>query len=376
MLPFILYIWTGSSHCFRVMNVQQTIIKGIKEQLFFNNYLVLPGFGGFVLKSRPAHFSASGGLLLPPSKTVSFNAQLKQNDGILAIWLQNKVSCSADEALGHLQDFSGFCTGILNAKRRLSLEGIGFFYLDFENNICFEPQQDSNFLSSSFGLAPVSIKELEPEIAGIKTGSVFIDRRPHIQEAPEKPVKLRNYKKLINPAMFGIILICLLALLVSNSTIKGELRSSVFGENLKGVYTPLSYPELVIAATALKNDTYVADANGIATIDLESEKTLAVKVTGSFLHTGSPISFKPERTTTARRIAKFEIVLGCFTLSSNAKRMVRKLSGQNIRAAISGKNAKGMYVVSNGNFDTKEEALRKLQDLKNNFPHAWIKQGE
>src|SRR5437868_7519242 len=141
------------------MNVQQTIIKGIKEQLFRNDYLVLPNFGGFVLKSSPSRFSASGGLLIPPTKTVTFNVQLKQNDGILAIWLQNTLGCTSNEALAHLKDFSEFCSGILNAKRRLTLEGIGFFYLDFENNVCFEPQQDSNFLTRSFGLTPVSIRE-------------------------------------------------------------------------------------------------------------------------------------------------------------------------------------------------------------------------
>lgn len=359
------------------MNVQQTIIRGIKEQLFVNNYLVLPGFGGFVLKSRPAHFSASGGLLMPPSKTISFNAQLKQNDGILALWLQNKANCSANEALVHLQEFAGFCSGILNAKRRLSLEGIGFFYLDFENNICFEPQQDANFLSSSFGLAPLSVKAIEPEITEPDPEPVFIDRTASAAKAAEKPVRTaRNYRKLVTPAMFGIILVCLLALLVTNSNLKGELRSSLIGERLKGTYAPVSYPELAIAATAPKNDAYVTDANGIATIELEHEKSLAVRVTGSLPVMGSPASAMPDHKARHSRLMKFEIVLGCFTLPANAKRMVRKLSGQNIRAVISGRNAKGMYVVSNGSFDTKEEAIQKLQDLKDSYPNAWIKQDE
>src|SRR5688572_27641542 len=131
------------------MNVQQTIISGIREQLFFHEYLVLPGFGGFVLQSAPSHFSPSGSLLIPPSKTLSFNSQLKQNDGILARWLEKKLGCSMIEATAHLKDFTEFCSGILSVKRRLNLEGIGFFYLDFENNICFEPKQDSNFLTAS-----------------------------------------------------------------------------------------------------------------------------------------------------------------------------------------------------------------------------------
>src|SRR4051812_36740741 len=113
------------------MNVQQTIIKGIQEQLFYNDYLVLPDFGGFVLKKKASHYSPTGGSIIPPSKTVSFNVQLKQNDGILVLWLQNKLACTSSEALSHLVEFSHYCSGILNTKRRLTLDGIGFFYLDF-----------------------------------------------------------------------------------------------------------------------------------------------------------------------------------------------------------------------------------------------------
>lgn len=362
------------------MNIQQTIIKGIREQLFFNNYLVLPNFGGFVLKSNPSHYSASGGLLVPPSKTVSFNAQLKQNDGILAIWLQNTLKCHANEALSHLTDFSEFCSGILNAKRRLSLEGIGFFYLDFENNICFEPQQDSNFLTKSFGLAPVSIKELEPEpeLAEVKKEPVFVDRTLHASKTEEglpHIKKRRNYSRVITPVLFSVIFIVLLGLLVNNSSMQGELRSSMFGSNLKGTYSPLTYSDLDLENSTVKNPAYVADANGIATLELEDSKKIAVKAVETGL--SSPhITTSLSNYKVKLHSGNFEIVLGCFTVLENAERMVNKLSAKRIEAAVTGKNNKGMYVVSNGNYSTKEEAISKLMEVKDTFPHAWIKSAE
>jgi hypothetical protein len=358
------------------MNLQQTIIQGIKEQLFFNDYLVLPGFGGFVLKSTPSHFSASGGLLIPPSKTVSFNAQLKQNDGILAIWLQNKIGCTAPESIRHLQDFSEFCSGVLNAKRRFSLEGIGFFYLDFENNICFEPQQDSNFLSKSFGLSPVSLKEIEPLTNEIKKENVFVDRKSPEPEKREDGLKRkRNYRRLINPVLLGITLMSLLGLLVTNSKLNGELRSSIIGRNSTGNYVPVAYPDLGLNAAPAKKSAYVADANGIATVDIEDGKTVAVKVFEKALH-ASAGSLLPPRAKTHSAGHRFEIVLGCFAIPQNARRMVNNLSARHIEAAISGKNAKGMYVVSNGSYSTKEEAVQRLQEMQQSFPHAWIKTGE
>jgi|GEM_PF-701623 len=360
------------------MSIQQTIIQGIKEQLFFNDYLVLPNFGGFVLKSKPAHFSTSGGLLIPPSKTVSFNAQLKQNDGILAIWLQNALKCHASEAISHLHEFAGYCSGILNAKRRLSLEGIGFFYLDFENNICFEPQQDSNFLTRSFGLGPVSVKELEPQplINEVKKESVFVDRTLHTTEPVAQTSQTRrSYGKMVTPLLVAILVVSLLGLLVNNTFIKGELRSSLFNDSKKSSYAPLQYSELNLFANPLKIPTYVADANGVATLELSDAKKIAVRVVLENSLNGAI------NTTATRHISRpvkgnFEIVLGCFTVLENAKRMVNKLSSQRIDAAVSGKNNKGMYVVSNGTYSTKEEAINNLKQIKEDFPHAWIKKAE
>ena len=358
------------------MSVQQTIIRGIKEQLFFNDYLVLPNFGGFVLKARSAHFSKSGGLLLAPSKTVSFNAQLKQNDGILSTWLQNALQCSTKDAMAHLHDFSEFCSGILAAKRRLSLEGIGFFYLDFENNICFEPQQDANFLTSSFGLASVSIKELEQTVEVPKKERVFVDRFvPATENILPVARARRNYGKMVTPLLIAILFVSLLGLVVNNVPIKGELQSSLFGGESEGTYTVVNYTDLILKENSFKTPAYVADANGIASIEFENSKKIAVKAfdTKFNLHAANTSGLKRSTSVVS---GKFEVVLGCFTVLENAKRMIHKLSKQKVNAEVTGQNNKGMYVVSNGGYSTKDEAINRLQQLKDRFPNAWIKTSE
>ena len=357
------------------MSIQQIIIKGIKEQLFLNSYLVLPGFGGFVLKSNAAHFS--GALILPPSKTVSFNAQLKQNDGLLAIWLQAKLNCTNAEALSHLHEFAGFCTGVLNTRRRLSLDTIGFFYLDFENNVCFEPQQDANFLTGSFGLAPVAVKELEPEVVEIKKEPAFADRTLHVEKAADLPKARRSYSRLLVPAALMIVFLSSLLLFVSHTKINGPLKASLFSDNNKSTYTPLIYPQLQMVSGAHQNEAYVADANGVATLSFENDKTIAVKVLNNVVKPEVLKDYKPVYNTTIKNNpGKFEIVLGCFTVLDNAHKMVTKLSKQNIQAFVSGKNAKGMYVVANGSFDNKDIAINKLAEIKGVYPNAWLKQPE
>ncbi|MCE3258794.1 MAG: hypothetical protein K0S12_435 [Bacteroidetes bacterium] len=356
------------------MNTHQTILKGIKEQLFLNDYLVIPNFGGFILKKSSAHFSSSGTLILPPSKSVSFNVQLKQNDGLFVQWLQNEMKCEAKEALSHLHDFAEYCRSLLQTRGRLTIEGIGFFYLDFENNICFEPQQQTNFLSSSFGLTPVSLKELDIEVP-VKNETVFIDRKSDVI-APvktEETFKRRNYRKMAAVAVSGAILFSTLVIIISNNKITGRLKASLLGKETKTFYSPLNYSDIQLSELSIAKKDYVADANGIAAIELDN-KTIAVKAMEIEASTTKVVKHSSSYAAKVNFSNKnFEVVLGCFSILNNAHKMVSKLSDKQIRAAVTGQNEKGLYVVSGGGYDTKEEAMAQLNELKTAFPNAWIR---
>lgn len=359
------------------MNVHQSIIKGIKELLFLNDYLVIPKFGGFVLKSYSSRYTSNKTHILPPSKTVSFNAQLKQNDGVLANWLQHAINCQADTALMHVQEFSEFCSGILNTKRRLTLDSIGLFYLDFENNLCFEPQQDSNFLSSSFGLGSIALNELVTEApkADSKSETVFVNRvnpktEPETTAGSEKKTNGHSFRKPLGIAALVLILFSSLSLLVTQLNMTGVLKSSLFENRSKSGYQNVNYPEFKLKAPFSNNTDYVVNANGLAVLKLDKNTSLTVKVNEGVLPEGRPKKFLARGKTSA----SFEIVFGCFTIKSNANRFVKTLRQNQITAEISSLNHKGMYVVSYGGFSTKSQAMAEIETIKANYPSAWIKQ--
>ena len=58
-----------------------SIFKHIVDLLYNNDCVILPGFGAFVLKNKSAF--RKGDEFFPPSKYVSFNSMLKENDGLL-----------------------------------------------------------------------------------------------------------------------------------------------------------------------------------------------------------------------------------------------------------------------------------------------------
>lgn len=351
------------------MSIQQQIVRGIGSLLHQHDYLVLPDFGGFVLKSGPAHLSSSGLQLHPPFKTLSFNSRLRQNDSILATWLQEQLNCSPHEALGHLRDFSAYCHALLQSRRRLNLEGIGFFFLDFEGNIGFEPQADVNFLTDSFGFGPVHLTPLQP-IHEVKEPKLFEDRAI-VMPATATQVRRRiPMRRVVIPALGAMALFGLLLMFVSNNRISGQIKASLFGDAQPANYYPLSYPELSLPNVSGSPLAYVADANGIATVELDS-KLIAVKaIEASAVYPATSIR------NSSRSLApgNFEIVLGCFTVSQNAERLAAHISGKNgLATRVSERNEKGMFVVSMGAYATKLEATEALVSLKQMFPKAWIK---
>jgi hypothetical protein len=351
------------------VNLHNKIAEGIKELLHQQDYVVVPNFGGFVTQVHFSQYLVEKNILTPPGKIISFNKQLRQNDGVLAFWLQSKLNISSEIALNHITEFSDYCQQILTARRRLSIDNLGFFYLDFENNICFEPKNDTNYLLDSFGLTPVILNEL-PLAEEIKKEPEFIDRKVE-ETKQELPIKRkRNLKPLAYVALGGSILFFTLAALVNINKTNGPLLSGVFNSSVTKTYKPLQYSDIVLEKNISETKPYIANANGIAVIEMD-KKSIAVNLNENI--TSSPTFSESSSNNNAITHSRFQIVLGCFSLKNNAEKMVKKLKHEKVNAAIAGINAKGMHVVSCAGFNTKEEALNYLSNIKNTFPTAWIK---
>lgn len=347
------------------MIVQKAIINGISELLYNHDYVVVPGFGGFVSRNQLSHYSVNKEVLNPPSKKILFNVQLKQNDGILASWLKEKINCDFNQANKHIEEFAAHCKVLLDTKHRLEFENLGLFYLDFEKNICFEPKTDINFLIDSFGLSSITLKELEKE--EVQKVIETKDRFEKVEITPT--IKKRNYRRIATLAV-GIPVLGMAILFAVNFVKPNTISySKVFGGVNEMSYSPLNYNSSVAELEVKSATPYVVDANGYATINLFENKTVAVNIS----------AVKTESHTITKRYSheiimngKYQVVMGCFSVKGNAKKFIRTLSSENLRAGISGVNAKGLHVVSCGAFNDKESAVALLQSIKSKYPNAWV----
>lgn len=291
-------------------------------------------------------------------------------------WLQKEIRCTATESKIHVEEFAQYCNSVLASKRRMNIEQIGFFFLDFENNLCFEPRQDVNFLSSSFGLPNVSLNEPQalPEKNTSKKENLFTDRT--VKEAATEPVqesistsrakpRSRRYLAYISLSVlvFGILLS-----LINLSGVQGVLHSALLSKSGKRVYYSLPYSNLDMEKPNTSHQLIVADYRGIARFEPESGLVFHVR-TGSVPEKAHAVAHNKGTSLQGA----YEIVFGCFAVKSNAGRFATRLERRNLNVKVTNLQDKHLFAVSLGEYRTKDEARTDLQKLREEFPSAWIK---
>ena len=132
-------------------NMDEIIVALILE----HNCVIIPSFGGFVSKDVSASIDFDKGTMLPPSKHLLFNIQLKNNDGLLTAALSRAQGINFIEANDLISKTVQTIQSDLKSGKKVSLENIGTFHYNHENILVFEQDRYFNFLLSSYGLAPL-----------------------------------------------------------------------------------------------------------------------------------------------------------------------------------------------------------------------------
>lgn len=125
------------------------------ELLLRHNCVIVPAFGGFVAREVSARIDYTSGKMTPPSKSLLFNKQLINNDGLLITELARHQNISYDQAAAEIKGLVSDWNTRLKQGGRIELDKIGTIYLDTERNLCFEQDRFFNLLLGSFGLGQV-----------------------------------------------------------------------------------------------------------------------------------------------------------------------------------------------------------------------------
>ena len=125
--------------------------KFISDLLYRYECVIVPNFGGFVTNQISAKVNHFTHTFYAPSKQLTFNSHLQNNDGLLANYIATTNKTSYSKAVDFINEsVSEWSLQLKNEE--LELENIGSLNLNEEGKLIFEPANTINYLTSSFGL--------------------------------------------------------------------------------------------------------------------------------------------------------------------------------------------------------------------------------
>jgi hypothetical protein len=148
-----------------------------------------------------AHVTGSASSFFPPKKVVSFNANVKNNDGLLANHVALQEKMSYELAVIKIGDVVNEWTYLLQNRNRVVLKNIGEISVNNEMNWVFEPANTINYLTDSFGLTPFISPEITREV--LKQEVEALEEKAPIIFTPERK---RDYSYLKYAAIFVVML--------------------------------------------------------------------------------------------------------------------------------------------------------------------------
>ena len=129
------------------------ISQYISELLFRYDCVVVPGFGAFLSEKVSAKIDKNSGEFFPPCKRISFNTQLKSNDGLLANHISSVEEITYENAISKINKQVDFAIKSLENSETIEFPNIGSLTNSKKGKITFEPTNKNNFLKDSFGLS-------------------------------------------------------------------------------------------------------------------------------------------------------------------------------------------------------------------------------
>jgi hypothetical protein len=304
----------------------------IAQLLYRYQCVTVPGFGAFLTETQSAQLNESTNTFSPPKKMISFNANLKNNDGLLANHIAQAEKTSYEYAVSAIQYEVFTWRKTLEEKNVFSLKNIGNLCLNADHNLVFIPYDETNYLSSSFGLAPFVSPLVKREI--FEKQIEAIEEKETIEFVPET----RTASPYLKYA----------AIFVLGLGLTGSVGYSIYQNQIAS--------ETMLVETAVQKQVQ----NKI------QEATFFIK---------SPVPAVTLSVKSAVTEVKmpYHIMAGVYREEKNAEKTFKQLTDLGYNARRIAPNKNGLFPVLYGSYSTFAEAQKAQSEIqKNHNPEAWI----
>lgn len=184
-----------------------SMIEHIEYLMLSNDCVVVPGFGAFIAQYTSSNNCAQNSTFTSPKRSISFNASINHNDGLLANSIAKKASIPYAEALKQIEKSTTICRQALSDGSEVPFGRLGFFISNGEGHIEFIPFHHEYANDDFFGLQSFSFPTLAERNAQVATEETVSET----YSEPEINIGRRNWfsHKTVQIAASIVMLVCL-----------------------------------------------------------------------------------------------------------------------------------------------------------------------
>ena len=328
----------------------------ISDLLYRHDCVIIPGLGGLITNYRSAQIHPVSHTFRPPSKSIRFNVNLQEDDGLLANYVSSCESISFASAQSKIERFVFSIQNDLEHKKEARLPKIGVLSVDINGIISFEPDLKVNYLPDAFGLEAIQSPAILRKSKGIDLSKQIYQGAKSIQAQKTS----FNWKV----AAVLIPLIGLSTYVSFQQEAIGDKYANYaylnpFKEKPASVYVPRAIEVKEKTIELKKNKITDVPETVIETVKVNTEE--AVKKTIPAPSVKTTLVSKP-----------FHLVAGCFSSEHNATKLVAQLKTEGFDASVIGQNANGLFRVAFQSYVSRELAVLEMKKLKDSGKSTWL----
>ena len=293
------------------------IFKDVAKLLHSNECVIVPNFGAFVLKAKSAYIQKNE--FFPPSKYVSFNAMLKDNDGLLAKHISVERKISYKKSLKLISEEVIYFKKSLSKDLIIDTKSLGIFELKEKETLVFNPDFSINFDNKVFGLKS------------------FV-REPMLSKISEESKKNNQVS--------------------SNVLLKyAAIAISVIGFSYFGYFNYNDYlNNEKLKNIAIAQEKIIENVQS-ATFNLGELPPININVTAPIVKDNS---------------VYYSVIAGAFRSKGNAEKHLNTLIEKGYQASYTSINPKGLFRVAYARLKTRKEAAELISKIKTSGADAWL----
>lgn len=337
------------------MNIKQYI----SEVLYKHDSVILPNFGGFITIIKNSEWEHGTQTLFPPKKIISFNDNLRTNDGLLAHYISKVNNISIIEAQQALDEFVRELKNHIQRNEIFSFPGLGTLQYTTDERYIFKPEL-VNFYENSFGLLPATSR--------VKANQILETKIQHVEHF----IKINNEaKKSKKYWYYGAAAILVFSFILAGQIIYNNIYKTKDNWNEAGLKDTITkYNDTIVKKEIDNKASEIIESKSIS-------KTITADIKADELSNVNAV-------TDSLAINTFEkknmIVFGSFYSSKPAFNLCKKLKQQynlqcNVIKSANTKYYKSVIIIkgSRGKAFNEMYFIKENNDIDAFVSTEWVK---